>query len=165
MERSYVKQYSVELDEQDVMILRELQQEGSITNVDLARRVNLSAPATHTRVRRLEALGFIQRYVALLDRDRLGYDLMCFITVSLRMHQPDEVQRFRSIVTEMPEVLECYHITGDYDYILKVVVQNRQDLQRFLMDRLTPIPGIERIYTRVALTEIKATTALPIELE
>jgi DNA-binding Lrp family transcriptional regulator len=108
-------------------------------------------------------LGYIREYVALLDRDKLGYDMLCFITVSLRMHQPEVVQQFRALVSEMPEVLECYHVTGDYDYILKVAVQNRLDLQRFLMDRLTPISGIERIYTRVVLTEIKATTALPLE--
>jgi DNA-binding Lrp family transcriptional regulator len=158
-----MKQYSEDLDEQDIAILREMQTDGSLSNVELARRVSLSPPATHARVRRLEELGFIRGYVALLDRDKIGYDLLCFITVSLRMHQPDEVQRFRTTVIELPEVLECYHITGDYDYILKVAVQNRLDLQRFLMDKLTPIPGIERIYTRVALTEIKATTALPLE--
>lgn len=158
-----MKEYSLELDEQDLIILRELQRDGGLSNVELAKRVSLSPPATHTRVRRLEDLGYIREYVALLDRDKLGYDMLCFITVSLRMHQPEEVHRFRSIVSELPEVLECYHITGDYDYILKVVVQNRLDLQRFLMDSLTPIPGIERIYTRVVLTEIKATTTLPLE--
>lgn len=158
-----MKQYSDELDDQDVIILREMQRDGALTNVDLAKRVNLSPPATHTRVRRLEELGFIRDYVALLDRDKFGFDMLCFIMVSLRMHQTEEVQRFRSLVTELPEVLECYHITGDYDYILKVVVQNRLELQQFLMDKLTPIPGIERIYTRVVLTEIKATTQLPLE--
>jgi Lrp/AsnC family transcriptional regulator, leucine-responsive regulatory protein len=158
-----VKQYSVDLDEQDLIILRELQRDGGLSNVELAKRVSLSPPATLTRVRRLEELGFIREYVALLDRDKLGYDMLCFITVSLRMHQPEEVHRFRSIVAELPEVLECYHVTGDYDYILKVAVRNRLDLQRFLMDSLTPIAGIERIYTRVVLTEIKATTGLPLE--
>jgi DNA-binding Lrp family transcriptional regulator len=158
-----VKQYSVELDEQDVVILRELQTNSSLSNVELARRVNLSPPATHTRVKRLEQLGYIREYTAVLDRDKLGYDMLCFITVSLQTHQPDEVQRFRTVVSEVPEVLECYHVTGDYDYILKIVVRSRSELQQFLMDKLTPIPGIARIHTRLVLTEIKATTSLPLD--
>ncbi len=158
-----MKQYSVELDEQDITILRELQNDSSISNVELARRVSLSPPATHSRVRRLRELGYIQAYVALLDRDQLGYDMLCFITVSLQMHKPDEVQRFHDTVLEMPEVLECYHVTGDSDYILKVVVRNRLHLQRFLMDRLTPNPCIARIHTRLVLNEIKATTMLPLD--
>ncbi|HEX2622482.1 MAG TPA: Lrp/AsnC family transcriptional regulator [Phototrophicaceae bacterium] len=158
-----MKQYSVELDEQDVVILRELQTNSSLSNVELARRVNLSPPATHTRVKRLEQLGYIREYTAVLDRDKLGYDMLCFITVSLQTHQPDEVQRFRTVVSEVPEVLECYHVTGDYDYILKIVVRSRSELQQFLMDKLTPIPGIARIHTRLVLTEIKATTSLPLD--
>ncbi len=160
-----MKQYSVELDEQDGIILRELQQDSSISNVELARRVSLSPPATHSRVRRLRELGYIRAYVALLDREQLGYDMLCFITVSLQMHKPDEVQRFHDTVMEMPEVLECYHVTGDSDYILKVAVRNRRHLQRFLMDRLTPNPCIARIHTRLVLDEIKATTMLPLEAD
>lgn len=158
-----MKQYSSELDGQDMVILRELQRDSSLSNVELARRVSLSPPATHTRVKRLEQLGYIQEYIARLDRDKLGYDMLCFITVSLQTHQPDDVQRFRTVVAEVPEVLECYHVTGDYDYILKIVVQSRAELQQFLMDKLTPIPGIARIHTRLVLTEIKATTALPLD--
>lgn len=158
-----MKQYSDELDESDLVILRELQRDSSLSNVELARRVNLSPPATHMRVKRLEEAGFIRQYIALLDRDKLGYDMLCFITVSLQTHQPDEVQRFRAAVARMPEVLECYHVTGDYDYILKVVVSSRLELQQFLMDWLTPIPGIAHIHTRLVLTEIKSTTELPLE--
>lgn len=157
-----MKQYSEELDAQDLVILRELQADSSLSNVELARRVTLSPPATHARVRRLEQLGYIRQYAALLDRDRLGYDMLCFISVSLQRHQPDHVQQFRELVVALPEVLECYHVTGDYDYILKVVVQSRTELQRFLMDKLTPSPGIAQIHTRVVLTEIKATTTLPL---
>ncbi|MCU0498130.1 MAG: Lrp/AsnC family transcriptional regulator [Anaerolineae bacterium] len=157
-----MKQYSVDLDAQDILLLNVLQQDSSISNVKLAERVNLSPPATLARVRRLENLGLIRRYVALLDTDKLGYDMVCFITVSLQIHQPDEVSRFRAAIKQMPEVLECYHVTGDYDYILKVVVHNRQELQLFLMDRLTPLPCVGRIQTRVVLDELKSTTALPL---
>jgi len=94
--------------------------------------VSLSPPAPHARVKRLEAAGLIQKYVAILDREQLGFDLLCFITVSLQIHKPDEVEKFREHVVTLAEVLACYHITGDYDYILKVAVKNRQHLQRFL---------------------------------
>lgn len=157
-----MKEYSQSLDTQDIAILRELQA-GSVSNVELSRRVNLSAPATHARVKRLEQEGFIRNYVALLDREKIGYDLLCFITVTLRMHKPDELADFIKTVNRLPEVLECFQVTGDYDYILKVAVRNRHDLQRFLMDGLTPLPAVERLHTRVVLTEVKQTTALPLE--
>ena len=156
-----MKQYSEELDAQDLAILRALQAE-TLSNVELARRVNLSAPATHARVKRLETLGYIRRTVAMLDRERLGFDLLCFITVALQMHKPDEVLKFRETVANAPEVLECHHVTGDYDYILKVALTGRQDLQRLLMDVLTPIPAVARLHTRVVLDEVKSTTELPL---
>ncbi len=156
-----MKQYSDELDEQDVTILRELQA-SNISNVELARRVNLSAPATHARVKRLEQLGYIRSTHSLLDREKLGFDLLCFITVTLQMHKPADVQHFRACIATAPEVLECYHVAGDYDYILKVALRGRQDLQRFLMDVLTPIPAVARIHTRVVLDELKFSTELPL---
>lgn len=156
-----MKQYSEDLDEQDLAILRALQAE-NLSNVELARRVSLSAPATHARVKRLETLGYIHRTVAVLDRERLGYDLLCFITVTLQMHKPVDVQKFRDTVLAAPEVLECHHVTGDYDYILKVALKGRQDLQRFLMDVLTPISAVARLHTRVVLDEVKSTTELPL---
>ena len=159
-----MKESSIEIDAQDIAILRELQQ-GSLSNVELARRVSLSPPATHARVKRLEAAGLIQKYVAILDREQLGFDLLCFITVSLQIYKPDEVEKFREHVVTLPEVLERYHITGDYDYILKVAVKNRQHLQRFLMESLTPLPYVARLHTRIALHEVKNTTELPLMAE
>lgn len=149
-------------DQTDKKILEILQHEGRISNLDLARRINLSPPATLTRVRRLEASGIIADYVALLARERLGYDMMCFVSVTLQMHQLEQVERFRQAVQAMPQVLECHHVTGDHDYLLKVVVQNRQDLEHFVMQYLTPIQGIARIQTSLVLNEIKQTTVLPI---
>jgi Lrp/AsnC family transcriptional regulator, leucine-responsive regulatory protein len=157
-----MKKYSEELDNQDLKILRELQADSSLSNVELARRVHLSPPATHTRVKRLEQLGYIRGYVALLDRERIGFDMLCFITVTLQMHQAENVTVFQAAVAHMPEVLECYHVTGEHDYLLKVALHNRQDLQRFLMENLTPISCISRIQTSLALTEVKTTTQLPL---
>ena len=151
------------LDDLDKTILRLLQAEGRISNVDLARRISLSPPATYARMKQLEKEGYIRKFTALIDREKAGYDLLCFIHVALQMHELEQVERFRNQMQEIPEVLECYHITGEYDYLLKVVLHNRKDLERFLVDSLTPIPGVARIHTSLALTEVKTTTELPLE--
>jgi DNA-binding Lrp family transcriptional regulator len=151
------------LDALDKAILRALQVDGSLSNVQLARKVNLSPPATHARVRRLETQGYVRQYTAVVDREKAGYDLLCFVHVGLQMHQWEQVEKFRRLVRQWPEVLECHHITGEYDYLLKVALRNRKDLERFAVDRLTPIPGVARIHTSLVLTEVKSTTALPLE--
>jgi DNA-binding Lrp family transcriptional regulator len=150
------------LAELDRKILEILQEEGRISNAELARRINLSQPAVHARRRRLEREGLIRQYVALLDRERVGYDLLCFVRVSLEKHQTQVVEQFREAVQQMPEVMACYFVTGDFDYLLQVVVRNREDLERFLVQKLTPTPGVAHVYTHVVLSEIKASTALPL---
>ncbi len=151
------------LDEIDRSILNILQLQGRISNADLARQTNLSPPAIHARLRRLEKQGYIREYVAVLDRESLGYDMLCFINVTIQVHQPDAVAGFRDAIRNMPEVLECHHVTGEHDYLLKVVIRNRQDLERFVMNQLTPVKGIARIHTSLVLSEVKSTTALPVD--
>jgi Lrp/AsnC family leucine-responsive transcriptional regulator len=150
-------------DKLDQRILDELQKDARISNAELARRVNLSPPATLARVKRLEEKENIQRYVALLDRQRAGYDLLCFVRVSLQLHDLDQVTGFHEAVQKMPEVLECHHVTGDYDYLLKVVAHNTEDLENFLVNRLTPIPGVAQIHTSLVLREVKNSTILPLK--
>lgn len=152
----------IEIDELDHSILQALQVNGRISNADLARQINLSPPAVHARMKRLEQQGIIQKYVALLDRERVGYDMLCFINVSMAMHQREHIDHFRLLVQDMPEVLECHHLTGEYDYLLKVVVRGRRDLEQFVVDRLAPIPGMARIHTSLVLAEVKVTTAVPL---
>jgi Lrp/AsnC family transcriptional regulator, leucine-responsive regulatory protein len=158
-----VKYSYQELDEIDKSILSELQEDSSISNVELARRVSLSPPAVHARIKRLEELGFVRHYVALLDREKLGYDLLCLINVTLQVHQMQHIDLFRSAVAQMPEVLECYFTTGEFDYLLKVAVRTRKELEIFLMEKLTPIPGIARISTSIVLTEVKYSTGLSLD--
>lgn len=153
---------SYSLDNIDIAILRLLQVDGRLNNVELARQINLSPPATHARVKRLEQEGYIRTYTAILDRDKMQFDLLCFIQVSLQLHQVESVEGFRTAIHQMPEVLECYHLTGEYDYLLKVIVHDRRDLERFLVERLTPLSGVERIHTSIVFTEVKSTTALPL---
>lgn len=151
-----------ELDPTDAAILDVVQRDGRISNVDLAHTVNLSPPAAHARVRRLSDEGYIRGYVALLDQSRLGYDMTCFINVTLQLHHEEGLETFRARVNEMPEVLECHHVTGEHDYLLKIVVRNRADLERFVVKELTPVAGVARIYTSLVLSEIKSTTVLPV---
>jgi DNA-binding Lrp family transcriptional regulator len=151
----------VSIDELDRMILRELQINARISNAEIARVVHLSPPAVHARIRRLEETGLIAKYTALLDREKAGFDMLCFIHIGLQLHQANQVDGVRAKLASFPEVLECYHVTGEYDYLLKVVVRGRKDLQR-LVSLLTPVPGIGRIHTSLVLTDVKNESALPL---
>ena len=105
----------------------------------------------------------VRQYSTLLDREAMGFDMVCFISVSLQLHQFEAIERFKELVQDMPEVLECHHITGEFDYLLKAVFRNRDELQEFVVNKLTPIPGMARLNTSLVLIEIKATQQLPIE--
>lgn len=113
-------------------------------------------------MRRLEEQGLIREGAALLDREAAGYDMLCLISVRLERPQRCDIDRLRSAVLEMPEVLECHHVTGELNFLLKVVVRNRQEPERFVVDRLSSLAGIAHIRISLALSEIKATTALPL---
>jgi DNA-binding Lrp family transcriptional regulator len=150
------------LDALDRRILSHLQEDASVSSAELARRVDLSAPGLQKRLRRLREAGVITREVALLNREAIDLDLLCFVQVTLAHHQPDGVSGFRRAVQAMPEVLECHLLTGEFDYLLKVVAPNHRELERFLVHRLTPTPGVDKIRTSIVLNEIKASTALPL---
>jgi Lrp/AsnC family transcriptional regulator, leucine-responsive regulatory protein len=151
------------LEELDISILQILQSNARISNAELARRINLSPPATLARVRRLEESGYIDGYAAFVNHRQAGYDMLCFVSVSLQLHDIEQVTGFRNVVRKIPEVLECHHVTGDYDYLLKIVARNTQDLENFLLRKLTPIPGVARIHTSLVLNEVKSTTVIPIK--
>ncbi len=159
MENTHTK---AQLDQSDLEILEILQQEGRISNTALAERIHLSPPACLARVKRLRARGIIRGYHAQLDRSSLGLDNLCFIELSLELHQPEHMQQVLQRIVAMPEVLECYHLTGEYDYLLKVLVANTEALHDFISRQLIPMPGIARIHTSVVLREIKTSTNLPL---
>lgn len=120
----------------------------------------MSPPATHTRIKRLESEGFINRQVAILNQDQLGFDLLSFVFISINIHQSEQSNALEDALRGMPEILECHWITGEYDYLLKVANRNRQELEGFIR-RLNGI-GITRIQTSLMLREIKCSTVLPI---
>ncbi len=150
----------ITLDDKDRKLLGYLQEDARISNAELARRVNLSPPGLQKRMRRLQDNGIIDRFVTLINREALGLDMLCIIQVTMRRHEPHSIDRFRHLVQDMPEVLECYSVTGEFDYYLKIAVRNHRHLERFLMDVLTPIPGMDTIRTSLVLRGIKETTSI-----
>lgn len=148
------------LDDVDLQILDIIQKEAQLSNAELARRVKLSPPATHIRMKRLESEGFINRQVAILDQEKLGFDLLFFVFMSTNIHQAEQLEVLENALSSMPEVLECQCLTGEYDYLLKVISRDRKELESFIrkLNRL----GISRIQTSLALREIKYSTVLPI---
>ena len=151
------------LDDLDRRLLVLLQRQGRATSVDLARRLGLSPPGLQRRVRRLEATGVIRGYTTLVDREAVGLDLLCFVEVKLAHHRPDCVARFRDEVQAIPEVLECHYLTGESDYLIKIVVPNHKALETVLFEGLMRVDGVDRIHTSIVVNEVKASTALPLE--
>ena len=150
------------LDEIDRRILVELQRDGRLTNQDLAGRIGVSASPCWRRVRALEEAGVIKGYAALVDPAALGLNVSVFTQVSLERQEKKALQVFEAAVGEWPEIMECYLMTGDADYLLRVVVPDLAAYERFLMARLTRIRGIASIKSSFALRSVKYRTALPI---
>ena len=149
------------LDDLDRRLLVELQDDARVSTAELARQFKLSPPGVQKRLRRLEKNGVIERYVTVINREAVGLDLLCFVLVMLAHHRPDSVKRFRTGIAAMPEVLECHHLTGEFDCLLKLVVANHEELQRF-HERLMKVGGVDRLRTSIVLSEIKAVTRLPL---
>lgn len=144
-----------------IRIIKELQQDGSLSNVELARRVHLSPSPCLARVKALEAAGVIQRYVALVNPKTLGLDLNVFINISLKEQSKSALAAFEARIAEHEEVMECYLMTGDSDYLIRVAVADIAALERFILEQLTPIPGVEKIRTSFTLKQVRYKTALP----
>lgn len=152
----------IDLDAIDLRILRELQADAKLTNVELAARVHLSPSPCLARVRRLEANGVIARHVTLLEPRALGLDVSVFISIRLERQVEQALERFEAEVLRHPEVMECYLMTGDADYLIRVLVRDVQALERFIVDVLSKMPGIANIRSSFALKQVKYQTALPI---
>lgn len=150
------------LDRIDIGILSQLQQDARITNADLARSVNLSSTPCFNRVRTLEKLGLFKQHVTLLNPELLGLRINVFIQVRLEKQVENALSRFEMAIAERPEVMECYLMTGDADYLLRVVMPDMQTLERFMVDHLTKIPGISNIRSSLALKQVRYKTALPL---
>ena len=151
------------LDEIDRALLRILQTDARISNADLARQVNLSPPAVHARMRRLQEQGVIRGYVAVLDHEALGYEMLCLISIRMERHQRPDIERVRAAVGQMPEVLECYHVSGEFDFLLKIVVEDMKAYEALVRDKLSHIKGLGKIQSCFALATNKQVHRLPLE--
>jgi DNA-binding Lrp family transcriptional regulator len=152
----------VHIDKFDRKILALLQEDARLTNNDLSERVNLSASQCSRRRQKLEDEGLIRGYRAILDRDRLGFSLVNVITVTLATHNRDNARRFAELLNRLPEVQEAHSLTGEMDYILKVVTPDLKSLSRFVSDVLLPHESVQHVKTAIVLETLKETAALPI---
>ena len=151
-----------DIDATDWKILDRLQGDARISNVRLAESVSLSPSPCLARVRELEARGYIDKYVTLLNPVKVGLTVSVFIQVTLEKQVEKQLGSFEAAIQKRPEVMECYLMTGDADYLLRVVVPDVQALERFIVDELTKIAGIANIRSSFALKQVKYKTALPL---
>ncbi|MFB0613332.1 Lrp/AsnC family transcriptional regulator [Aurantiacibacter poecillastricola] len=151
------------LDKIDRRLLAELQSEGRVTNVDLARRVGLTAPPCLRRVRALEEEGVIRGYHADLDASKLGFAITVFAMVSLRSQAEEDLKAFEDHIKALPEVRECHMLNGEIDFILKIVSRDLQSFQEFLTSKLTPAPNVASVKTSLTIRTSKHTPGVPLE--
>lgn len=146
-------------DKTDHQILMELQADARLNAKQIAGRIGLSLTPTYERLKKIEQSGVVLRYVAVLDRDKIGKDIVALIQVSLRLHSKAMIMGFEQAVAEIPEVMECFHVAGNFDYSLKVVVSDMKCYQDFLSNKLAAIENIAHVQSSFVMKEIKYQTA------
>ena len=149
-------------DALDKQLLKLLQSDSKQTNKALAHQLNLSVTAVYERIKKLENNGVIKQYVALVNKEAIHKDFVAFCHVKLVQHSQDYVIRFEREVAKLSEVLECYHLSGDYDYLLKVIVEDMQEFRDFMVKKLTKIDHIGSTHSMFMINEVKHTTAITI---
>ncbi len=150
------------IDNIDKKILETLQEDGRIRNSDLAKIISISPPPTSERVKKLENNGYIKKYVALVDPTKVGITCFTYVEVTLIRHGKDAVERFMNSIVKIEEVLECYHITGDADFLLKVATKDIPTYEQFIIHTLTALPDVQHLKTLVVLSTLKQETKIPI---
>ncbi len=154
----------IDLDDIDRQILGLLQHDASLTAAEVAARVGLSQSPCWRRIHRLEEGGLIRRRVALLDRDRLGLGVMVFAQVQYARGARQSLAEFEATIRAFPEVVECYMLMGEVDFLLKIITRDVASYEQFLRDKLSCIPAVRDVRSSIALTPVKETTELPLEL-
>jgi DNA-binding Lrp family transcriptional regulator len=146
------------LDATDIKILDLLQENGQITTKKIAETINLSATAVFERIKKLEKNGFIKKYVALLNEHKLGLKQVIFINLTLKEHTRSYLEKFVNEVKEFPEVLECYRVSGNFDFLIKVLVEDIHSYETFILTKLSLLSNLGNVQSHVALSEAKKTT-------
>lgn len=150
-------------DNTDKRILRLLQADARLGAKEIAGKIGLTVTPTYERMRRIERSGIIKGIVALLDRHKLSRKMIAFCNVSLQVHSFRAIEGFEKAVRKIPEVMECYHMTGNYDYLLKVAVADMDQYQVFLTRKLAVIENIAQVHSNFVMTDVKYSTAFDIE--
>ena len=150
------------MDKTDRQILRALQHDGRLSNVELAQAIHLSESATLRRVRALEEAGLITRYVALLSAQKTGFPTNVFVNITLHRQDQDDLQAFEEAVRKVPEVMECYLMTGESDYLVRVACRDAADFERLHSQHLTRLPGVARVQSSFALRTVRKSAELPV---
>lgn len=153
---------NIALDAIDARILAELQRDGRITITDLADRVGLSPSPCLRRVRLLEEAGVISGYTAVVDQNRVGLTVNVFASIRLERQREEELERFNAAVSQWPEVMECYLMTGTRDYLMRIVVGSLGEYERFIREKLSRLDGVSSIESSFALSRVKHTTSVPV---
>ncbi len=153
------------LDDIDKRLLEYLQHDSKQTNKELSNKLNLSVTAVYERIKKLERGGYIDKYVALVNKENVDKGFVTFCHVRLLQHSQEYVIKFEKEVTNLKEVLECYHISGDYDYLLKVLVKDMQAFREFMVKKLTTINHIGSTHSMFVINEVKHTTAITMSYE
>lgn len=155
----------MKLNKQDVKILGLLQEDASISTANIAEIINMSQSPCWRKINRLEQEGYIKRRVALLDRAALGMDVVVFATINLTSTGRQNLLEFERDIIRYPEVIECYTMTGIWDYMLKIVTRDIRHYEEFVRNTLTTSPSIRELHSHMAVTEIKNSTELPLETQ
>ena len=153
----------IKLDDVDRQILSDLQGDGRMTNVELAKRAGISAPPCLRRVRALEDGGIVRGYHADIDADALGYSVNVFAFVGLTSQAESDLREFEEMVSALPQVRECHMLMGETDFLLKIVAHDWDDFQRFLTSKLTPAPNVSHVKTALAIRSAKSLSGVPID--
>ncbi len=151
------------MDEIDKKILQLLQENAKLTNKEIADKLGLSVTPVYERIKRLEKRQFIKAYVAIVDRKKVEKGLMAFLSVSLKEHSQKALINFQQEIMLFPKVTECYHIAGQYDFLLKILVKDMQDYHDFTFNRLASLDNIAHVQTDFVMNDLKYSTAIPIE--
>lgn len=151
------------IDKFDRILLKTLQENGRASNVELSDKASLSAPQCYRRVRRLETEGIIRGYTAQVAPATIGLGVVAFVSLTIDREQFKKVREVEKAIHQFPEILECYAISGDFDYLLKVVATDLKSFSNFLADRLMHVPGVAGVRSMVCLEEIKQASPLPVD--
>lgn len=150
------------LDNTNRQILEVLQKDGSTTNTELARQVGLAPASTLERVKKLEKGGIITKYVALVDAEKVGKQIIAYVEITMGNHSAAAITEFEESIKDIPEILECHHVAGDKDFILKIVTEDMKSYERLALEKIAVIPNLGRVSTMFVLSTIKQKTGIPV---